>query len=183
MDAPVLYLLGCAAPPVLDVAGVVDGALRDGWDVCLGVTPVARTWLGEERVRGLEEATGRPVRSAPRTPEETDLWPAADVAVVAPATLNSVNTFALGLTPDFVAGFVAEAVGKRWPLVVMPSVNSVYATHPQFGASIATLRGAGVRVLYGEDGGFVPRPPGVAGPEDYPWHLALSAARRLVRRA
>lgn len=179
MDAPVWYLLGCAAPPVLDVAGVVRDAQREGWEVCLGLTPTARDWLGETRVAQLAELTGRPVRSAPRRPGETELWPAADAAVVAPATLNSVNAFALGLTPHFVAAYVAEAVGKRWPLAVLPCVNAAYATHPQFERSVAALRGAGVRMLYGE-GGFVPKAPGEARPEEYPWHLALAAAREFL---
>lgn len=143
--------------------------------MCVGLTPTARDWF-DGRLPELEELTGRPVRSAPRRPDDTDVWPPAHVLVVAPATLNSVNAAALGLTPNFVTAVVAEAIGKRWPLVVMPCVNSAYATHPQFGASIATLRGAGVHVLFGP-GGFVPNEPGESRPEDYPWHLALSAAR------
>lgn len=181
MNAPVLYLLGCAAPPVLDVPGVVRDGQRDGWEVCLGLTRTARDWFGDDRVAELEGLTGHPVRSALRRPDETALWPDADAAVVAPATLNSVNTFALGLTPDFVAAYVAEAIGKRWPLAVMPCVNAAYATHPQFGRSLQTLRESGVRMLYG-DGWFVPHPPGEARPEHYPWHLALTAAREFVPR-
>ncbi|THA25930.1 flavoprotein [Streptomyces sp. RKND-216] len=179
MDAKVLYLLGCAAPPVLGVADVVREAQRAGWEVCLGLTPTARGWLADE-VDGLAELTGRPVRSALRRPDETALWPDADVAVVAPATLNGVNTYALGLTPDFVAAYVAEAVGKRWPLAVLPCVNAAYATHPQFGRSVETLRGAGVRMLYGGKDGFVPKAPGEARPQEYPWHLALAAAREMA---
>lgn len=83
---------------------------------------------------------------------------------------------ALGLTPHFIAGYVAEALGKRWPLIVMPCVNSAYATHPQFTRSLETLRNAGVRVLLGE-GGFVPNPPGQGDRSSYPWRLALDAAR------
>ena len=177
MPTRVLYLLGSAAPPVLDVAGVVHRAQSDGWDVCLGLTSHAALWL-EDRLPALERLTGHPVRSAVRMPGEAEVWPAADVAVLAPATLNTVNVAALGLTPHFVGGYVAEALGKRWPLAVMPCVNSAYATHPQFGRSIAALRDAGVRVLYGE-GGFEPLPPGQGDPARYPWHLALEAAAEL----
>lgn len=38
------------------------------------------------------------------------------------------------------------------------------------------LRGAGVTVLYGE-GGFVPNQPGQGKPNEYPWQLALAAAK------
>lgn len=175
MTAPVLYLLGSAAPPVLDIGDVVTDAHEQGWEVCLGLTPTARDWL-EDRLPALEERTGHPVRSRPRMPGETDVWPAADVALLAPATLNTVNQSALGLTPHFVAAYVAEAIGKHWPLVMMPCVNSAYATHPQFHRSIETLRGSGVRMLYGE-GGFRPAPPGAGHPASYPWQLALGSAR------
>ncbi|GGO43924.1 hypothetical protein GCM10012287_08270 [Streptomyces daqingensis] len=174
----VLYLLGSAAPPVLGIADVVRRAQEGGWDVCVGLTETAAVWLAEE-LPALEALTGRPVRSRVRGPRDTEVWPRADVAVVAPATLNTVNVAALGLTPHFVGGYVAEALGKRWPLAVMPCVNSAYATHPQFGRSIGTLREAGVRVLYGE-GGFEPLPPGRADPADYPWHLALEAAAAMA---
>ena len=174
MTSRVLYLLGSAAPPVLDIADVIGRAQADGWSVCVGLTPTAADWL-EDRLPALEHQTGHPVRSTARRPSDVELWPRADAAIVAPATLNTVNTCALGLTPNFVAGYVAEAIGKGWPLVVMPCVNNAYATHPQFGRSIETLRGAGVQVLYGE-GGFQPSPPGQGTPATYPWQLALDAA-------
>ncbi|HWM38428.1 MAG TPA: flavoprotein [Streptomyces sp.] len=176
MTSRVLYLLGSAAPPVLDIADVIGRAQADGWSVCVGLTPTAAEWL-EDRLPALEHQTGHPVRSTARMPSDGDVWPPADAAVVAPATLNTVNTFALGLTPNFVAGYVAEAIGKGWPLAVMPCVNSAYATHPQFARSIETLRGAGVQVLYGE-GGFQPYPPGEGTRAAYPWDLALDAATR-----
>ncbi|HZG04160.1 MAG TPA: flavoprotein [Streptomyces sp.] len=175
MTNRVLYLFGCAAPPVVYIDRAVRDARAQGWDVCLGVTPTAREWLAD-RLPELEELTGHPVRSSYRLPGRPDVWPRADVVVVAPATLNTVNACALGITQTFVVGFAMEAIGKRIPLVVMPCVNSSYARHPQFDRSLETLRGAGVRVLYGP-GGFVPNPPGQGRPEEYPWHLALDAAR------
>ncbi|GLV93287.1 hypothetical protein Slala04_47410 [Streptomyces lavendulae subsp. lavendulae] len=87
---------------------------------------------------------------------------------------------ALGLTDRFVVGVAAEAIGKGTPLAVMPCVNTACVRHSQFEQSIAVLRGAGVRVLYGEDG-FTPHPPGRGGAEPYPWSLALDAVDDLVR--
>lgn len=174
MTNRVLYLLGCAAPPLQYIDRPIREAQAAGWDVCLGLTPTAADWISD-RTSDLEELTGHPVRSEQRRPGEVSPWPPGSVSVVAPATLNTVNSVALGLTPNWATGHVVEVVGKLWPLVVMPCVNSAYATHPQFGRSLETLRGAGVRVLYGE-GGFVPNEPGQSRPEAYPWHLALEAA-------
>lgn len=175
MTNRVLYLFGCAAPPLQYIDRAIREAQDAGWSVCLGVTPTAAEWIAD-RVPELEELTGHPVRSAKRRPGETFPWPPPSVSVIAPATMNTINAIALGLTPTFLAGHAVEAIGKRLPLVVMPCVNSAYATHPQFDRSVETLRGGGVRMLYGAPDGFVPNEPGQGRPEAYPWHLALAAA-------
>ncbi|MEY9949917.1 flavoprotein [Kitasatospora sp. GAS1066B] len=174
----VLYLLGSAAPPVLDLAPVVEQAQADGWSVCLGLTPTAADWLAGD-LAGLERLTGHPVRSRHRRPGEPDVWPPATAALLAPATFNTLNSWALGLTSSFVVGFAAEAIGKRIPLVTMPCVNSALLAHPQFEQSIAVLRSAGVRVLLGDDG-FVPNTPGQGNPRAYPWNAALAAVRDAI---
>lgn len=169
-----LYLFGSAAPPVFDIAAVVESAQVEGWDVCLGLTPTAARWLGES-LGGLAALTGHPVRSEYKLPGEPDVWPSADVIAVAPATFNTINAWALGITSAFVVGVAAEAIGKGIATIGMPCVNAAYVQHPQFERSVETLRGAGVRVLYGE-GGFVPNQPGQGRPGEYPWHLVLEAA-------
>lgn len=174
----VLYLFCSAAPPVFDVAKVIEDAKERGFDVCLGLTPTAARWLGDQ-LPALAELTGHPVRSDYKLPREPDVWPKADVIVVAPATFNTVNAWALGITRNFVVGVVAEGIGKGIPMVGMPCVNAAYVQHRQFERSVAELRAMGVEVLYGE-GGFVPNQPGQGKPKEYPWHLALDAAERAV---
>lgn len=172
-----LYLFGSAAPPVFEVAEAVENAQARGWDVCLGLTPTAARWL-EADLPNLERLTGHPVRSEYKRPGEPDVWPKADAILAAPATFNTINSWASGLTSNFVVGVLAEGIGKRIPLVSMPCVNAAYVQHPAFDRSVGTLRGAGVTVLYGE-GGFVPNQPGERRP--YPWHLALDAVTTAAR--
>ncbi|MGW0667877.1 flavoprotein [Streptomyces sp. NPDC002746] len=175
-----LYLFGSAAPPVFEVADVIADAQQCGWDVCLGLTPSAARWLKKD-VPGLERLTGHPVRSEYKLPGQPDVWPEADVILLAPATFNTINQWALGITSTFVVGVLAEGIGKRIPTVAMPCVNAAYVQHPQFDTSVGTLRTAGVTVLYGP-GGFEPNQPGERRP--YPWRLALDAvAGRTVRPA
>nr|MDT0523003.1 flavoprotein [Streptomyces sp. DSM 41633] len=174
----VLYLLASAAPPVLGIGGVIEQAKARGWDVCLGLTPTAAHWL-DDQLPALEALTGHPVRSRYKLPGEPDVWPRADVGVVSPATFNTINQWALGITDKFVVGFAAEAIGKGIPLITMPCVNAAYVQLAQIPHSIAALRGMGVTVLYGE-GGFVPNEPGQGRPDAYPWHLALDAAASVV---
>lgn len=175
-----LYLFGSAAPPVFDVARVIEDAQARGFDVCLGLTTAAARWLADQQTE-LERLTGHPVRSEYKLPGQPDVWPKVDVILVAPATFNTVNAWALGLTHDFVVGVIAEGIGKGIPMVAMPCVNAAYVQHRQFERSVAELREMGVEVLYGE-GGFVPNQPGQGKPREYPWHLALDAAERILKK-
>ncbi len=171
-----LYLFASAAPPVFDIAKTVKAAQERGLEVCVGLTPTAAGWL-EDSLDELAALTGYPVRWEYKRPGEQDVWPRADVIAFAPATFNSINAWATGITRDFVVGVVAEGIGKGIPIVTMPCVNSAYVQHRQFERSVTELREMGVTVLYGE-GGFVPNQPGQGKPKEYPWHLVLDAAER-----
>ncbi|MFF6904243.1 flavoprotein [Streptomyces hydrogenans] len=179
MSTRTLYLFSSAAPPVFDIARVIEEAQADGWDVCLGLTPTAARWL-HESLDGLAALTGRPVRWDYRSPGQPDVWPKPDAILVAPATFNTVNAWALGITDKWLVGVVAEGIGKGIPMAMMPCVNQAYVAHPQFERSIETLRSVGVRVVYGE-GGFVPNPPGQGDPATYPWHAALESVSNIYR--
>ncbi|KOG22537.1 MULTISPECIES: flavoprotein [Streptomyces] len=180
MSTRTLYLFASAAPPLFDVAHVIEDAQADGWDVCLGLTPTAARWLAES-LDGLAALTGNPVRWDYQLPGEPDVWPKADAILFAPTTFNSVNAWALGLTDRFVLGVVAQAIGKGIPTVAVPCVNTAHVQHPQFDLSVETLRGAGVTMLYG-DNGFMPNQPGQDDPAAYPWRVALDTVDQLVPR-
>lgn len=164
-----LYLFCSAAPPVFDVARVIEDVQARGWDVCLGLTPMAARWL-EPSLDGLAVLTGHPVRFDYGFPGEPDLWPPADVILLAPATFNTLNEWALGLTGKYVVGVAAEAIGKSTPLVAVPCLNTALAQHPRFERSLEILRRAGVTVLHDP-----------AGPEDFAWTPALDTAEAAWR--
>lgn len=115
------------------------------------LTPTAARWLAPG-LEGLAALSGHPVRYEYKTPGDPDVWPRADVVLLAPATFNTINEWALGLTSKFVVGVAAEGIGKGLPLVTMPCVNTAYVQHPQFPRSVDVLRSAGVTVLYGKAG-------------------------------
>ncbi len=102
--------------------------------MCLGLTPTAARWLAGS-LDGLAALTGHPVRWDHRLPGEPAVWPEPDAIVVAPATFNTVNRWALGLTDTWLVAVATEGMGKRIPVAVMPCVNSAYAAHPRFDLS------------------------------------------------
>ncbi len=82
-------------------------------------------------------------------------------------TFNSVNKFAHGHADNFAIGLLCEMVGYGVPVVVVPHCKPQLASHPAFGASLQTLRGMGVRVLFDPDAPYERRLP--------PWREVIDA--------
>jgi hypothetical protein len=174
MSSRVLYVVSCAAPPALQITTLIERAQGRGWDdVCLILTPTAATWLAGD-LPELEKLTGHPVRSRYKLPAEPDVLPPASAMLACPATFNTLNKWALGITDALAVGLLTEAIGLGLPLVALPYLNSAQAAHPALARSVDVLTGAGVRVLLGE-GGFTPLPPKQGRLDLYPWDAALDA--------
>jgi phosphopantothenoylcysteine synthetase/decarboxylase len=169
----VLYLIVCGAPPARDADRLVELAQAEGWDVCVIATPSARSFIDPV---ALEAATGHPVRSEYKQPEEPDVLPPPDAIVAAPATFNTINKWAAGISDTLALGLLTEAIGKRLPVVALPFVNAAQAEHPAFQASIDRLRAAGVQLLYGPDV-LELHEPGTGSQRVglFPWRLTLEA--------
>jgi Flavoprotein len=181
---PVLYVIACGAGPAGQVTRLISDARARGWDPYLIATPAALDFLD---VRELEAQTGHPVRSEYRKPGNTDSGrslPKADAIIVAPATYNTINKWANGISDNFALGILAESVGLHIPVVVLPFVNSALAAHPAFQRSVTLLRDAGIDVIHGP-GRLEPHLPGTGGSkfDTFPWHQALNEAeaRRHLR--
>ena len=159
---PVLYVVACGAPPAGQLATLVDFAQEQGWDVCVIATPDGTKFLD---AAGLEDLTGHPVRSEYKDPAEPDVLPPADAIVVAPATFNTVNKWAQGISDTLALGLLNEAVGLGLPLAAAPWTNAPLAAHPAFRNSITILAEWGVRIVLD----LAQLPPVSGGPDAFPW--------------
>jgi phosphopantothenoylcysteine synthetase/decarboxylase len=171
MSKRVLYVISCAAPPTAEVGQLVGLAQDHGWDTCVLTTPSGRRFAD---VAALERQTGHPVRSEYKNPGEPDVLPAPDAVIAAPVTVNTINKWALGICDTLALGILVEAIGKRLPIVAVPSTNREHAAHPAFGESVGKLRSWGVTVL---DGSTTQHEPGEGGSvvHLFPWAQALAA--------
>jgi hypothetical protein len=172
----VLYLIACAAPPAQNIGYMINLAQNDGWDVCLISTPSAVKFIN---ITAMTELTGHPVRSEYKEPGASDTLPAPDAVIVAPATVNTINKWALGICDTLALGLLVEGIGKKMPIVALPFTNYAQAAHPAFPQSIDNLRAWGVRVLYGSDV-YPLHEPGTGGQyvDVFPWALTLDALSR-----
>jgi phosphopantothenoylcysteine synthetase/decarboxylase len=180
-----LYLIVCGAPPARDANRLVQLAQAEGWDVCVIATPSGRNFIDPA---ALEAATGHPIRSEYKQPDAADVLPPPDAIVVAPATFNTINKWAAGISDTLALGLLTEAIGKRLPVVALPFINAAQAEHPAFQVSVDRLRAAGVQLLYGPDVLELHEPgAGSQRVGQFPWQLTLEAldanqARRPFRR-
>jgi phosphopantothenoylcysteine synthetase/decarboxylase len=176
----VLYVIVCAAGAAPEVGRLVAQAQQRGWDVNLIATPAAVNCLDTS---ALEAQTGRSVRSDYQQTEDGRgrSLPHADAIVVAPATYNTINKWAQGISDNYALGILAEAIGLGICVVVLPFVNAALAAHPAFQRSVRELREAGVTIVHGP-GELEPHPPGTGSSrlDSFPWHLALDRADSLV---
>lgn len=174
VDRGVLYLVVCAAPPAQRIGGLVELLIEDEWTVCVIATPRAAEWVDGA---ALARRTGFPVRYEYKQPDDADALPRADAIVVVPATFNTVNKWAAGISDTFALGILNEAIGLSLPVVVVPYAKSSLAAHPAFSDSLAKLREWGVHVLPNE---VIRRRPVVSGdPAGFDWSPVVSVVMSL----
>ncbi|MFG3101705.1 flavoprotein [Streptomyces sp. NPDC048182] len=165
-DKPFLQIVVCAAGVAADVSKLITAAQKRHWDVGVIATPQGLCFLDAEAV---EAQTGRPIRSAWRSPGEPRPTRPADAIAVAPATFNTVNKWAAGISDNLALGVLCEAPGMDIPVAVLPYLNSAQAAHPAYRQSLERLREMGVLI-----GSYEPhRPKAGGGVDRYRWEEAL----------
>jgi phosphopantothenoylcysteine synthetase/decarboxylase len=158
---PVLYVIACGARPAAQLPDFVTFAQADGWDVCVIMTPDGARFADAEF---LAQLTGHPVRVHYKHPDEPDVLPPPDAIVVAPATFNTVNKIAAGISDTLAAGLVNEAIGLGLPVIAVPWASGL-ARHPAFQRSVALLREWGVSVILDSRR----LPPSATQEAEFPW--------------
>jgi phosphopantothenoylcysteine synthetase/decarboxylase len=143
-----LYLIISGAVTSESVPALVAACQAAGWRMTVFATPAGVRFVDPGE---LEQLTGQPVRFEYRRPGTGTPVPPADAVLACPLTFNSVNKFAHGHADNFAVGLLCEMAGYRVPMVVVPHCKPQLARHPAFTASLQTLRGMGVQVLFDPD--------------------------------
>jgi phosphopantothenoylcysteine synthetase/decarboxylase len=175
----VLTIIVCSAGPAATIGTLVRLAQEHGWTTQVVATPAALDFFDQNEI---EKLIGSTVRSQYRKPGEPRSQP-SDAIIVAPATYNTINKWAQGISDTYALGILAETTGLGVPIVVLPFVNSALAGRRPFQRNVESLRAEGVRILLGP-GGVQPHEPHTGGTliASYPWHLALDETERLLSR-
>ncbi|WP_055548684.1 flavoprotein [Streptomyces kanamyceticus] len=163
---PFLYVVVCACGIARDVGKLITAAQEANWDVGVVATPQGLGFIDAEAV---EAQTGYPIRSAWRLPGDPRPLPPADAIAVAPATFNTINKWAAGISDTLALGILCEAYGMGIPIAAFPYVNAAQAAHPAYARSLDVLHEMGVLI-----GSYEPHEPKAdGGAERYRWEEAL----------
>lgn len=73
--------------------------------------------------------------------------PPHGVVLFAPCTFNALNKLAGGIADTLALAVAAEAIGRRTPVYVAPSLNQPLLDHPIAQASLRTLPSWGVTII------------------------------------
>lgn len=175
-----LSVVVCGAAPSADVGALIRLARERWWIVRAIPTPDALSFVD---AAALESMTGNKVEVGYRSPTD-ERPPRPDAVIVAPATFNTINKSALGITDTHALGVIAEAIGRAVPVVVVPWVNAPLAAREPFRRSLDQLRGEGVHVLLREgDAGARPLGMEDSDRDAFPWQRALDVAQGLMQGA
>lgn len=100
--------------------------------------------------------------------------------LLAPATTNTINKWAAGISDTLPLGLLVEGIGAGRPIVAVPFTNQAQAAHPAFAENVAKLRIWGATILWGDDvmPSFGPRGGGPDRVAEFPWQRALESLRR-----
>ncbi|WP_331746395.1 flavoprotein (plasmid) [Streptomyces sp. NBC_00846] len=161
-----LYVVVCASGIAADVGELITAAQEQNWDVGVIATPQG---LGFIDTDAIVAQTGYPIRSAWRSPGDPRPLPPADAIAVAPATFNTINKWAAGISDTLALGILCEAYGFGIPTAALPYLNSAQAAHPAYRESLDRLQEMGVLI-----GSHEPhRPKAVGGADRFRWEEAL----------
>jgi phosphopantothenoylcysteine synthetase/decarboxylase len=73
--------------------------------------------------------------------------PKSGLVLVSPCTFNSLNKLAQGIADNLAMSVAAEAIGRRTPVIVAPSLNQPLFDHPRAQTSLCALHSWGVQIV------------------------------------
>src|SRR5690242_18841861 len=165
----VLYIIVCATPPAAHIQDFIQLAQERNWSTYVIATPYATRFLD---VPLLTTLIGYPIKSDYRHPQEQDSLPKADAIVVVPATFNTINKWAVGITDTLATGILCEAMGYNVPIVAIPYLKQQLAQHPVFSKNLTLLRECGIHILY--------EPEHYPSPSIMPWPMILDTLDQAI---
>jgi phosphopantothenoylcysteine decarboxylase/phosphopantothenate--cysteine ligase len=166
---------------VYKVATVVSRLAQAGAQVTVCMTEPATRFVAPLTFQAL---SANPVYTSAwqhvesQDPQHISLATRADLALVAPCTMNTMAKLAQGFTDDVVTLILSAVNVKRTPVLLAPAMNEVMWAQPSTQRNLERLREDGYRFIGPEEGWQACRAVG-PGRMSEPERI-IDAARRLL---
>jgi phosphopantothenoylcysteine decarboxylase / phosphopantothenate---cysteine ligase len=165
---------GIAAYKVVEV---VRALAQMGADVRVIMTPSAQRFVGAQTFASLSgnKVLTEVFDDSPDAPH-VELARGADLALVAPATANSLARIALGFADDLMGSVLLMT---RCPLLIAPAMHTEMWEHPTTQEHVATLQSRGALIVGPEAGELMSGDTGagrLVEPEDLVSHVLATLA-------
>ncbi|MCC6678873.1 MAG: hypothetical protein IT436_17230 [Phycisphaerales bacterium] len=165
-------------------ATVVSRLAQAGAKVTVAMTDAAVKFITPLTFQAL---SARPVYTSQwehiesQDPQHISLASAADLAVVAPCTMDCLAKLATGRTDDVVSLILSAIDREKTPVLLAPSMNTVMWAQPSTQRNLATLRADGFGFIGPDEGWQACRAVG-AGRMSEPEAIVAEIARVLSAR-
>lgn len=165
-------------------ATVVSRLAQAGAKVTVAMTEAATRFITPLTFQSL---SARPVYTSQwdhlesQDPQHISLASAADLAVVAPCTMDCLAKLATGRTDDVVTLILSAIDREKTPVLLAPSMNTVMWAQPSTQRNLATLKGDGFGFI-GPDAGWQACRAVGAGRMSEPEAILAAIARELFSR-
>lgn len=163
---------------------VVSRLAQGGADVTVAMTEAATRFVTPLTFQAL---SARPVYTSQwehiesRDPQHISLAQAADVALVAPCTMDCMAKLASGRTDDVVSLILSAIDRTRTPVLLAPSMNAAMWAQPSTQRNLRTLREDGFQFVGPDEGWQACRTVG-AGRMSEPEAILAAIASALASR-
>jgi phosphopantothenoylcysteine decarboxylase/phosphopantothenate--cysteine ligase len=131
---------------------VISRLVQDGHEVQTVATQSALQFVGPATLEGL---TGKPVFTdlyeTDKMMDHIYLSKWADLAIICPASANTINSLAAGLASDPIGALFLSYDLKK-PYLIAPAMNQQMFKHPATQAALAKLETYGVKILPTDEG-------------------------------
>lgn len=131
---------------------LISNLMQLGFEVQCVCTENALKFIGEATLEGL---TGKNLISSSFTKSQymshIHLQREADLIVHSPATANSINQFAAGVSNN-ILGDIFLAHDFKKDFFIFPAMNEKMLLHPSTQASMQKLKSWGVKIFLGQNG-------------------------------
>jgi hypothetical protein len=160
-----LYLVICGAGPAPQAGKLISSAKQRGWDVRVILTPAA-----QKQLQGSDLTSFSPFPHLERHAGNQE------GIIIAPATFNTINKLANGISDNPALDFLSSSIGHV-PTVILPFVNKGYAARHPFITSLCGFQDEGILILK-----IAPHEAGTGDGqvEYFPWDEGLDMIDRLM---